>query len=280
MASTRTALVTGASSGIGRATTVELARRGYTVFAAARNGTALKQLAGEVTGIHPVTIDVSDPDSVREGWSTIDRLTDGNGVDVLVNNAGFALYGPIEQLHPDDLHRQFATNVYGLVHMTRAALPGMRSRRSGRIVNISSVLGRFTFPGAGAYGATKYAVESLSDALRLEVAGFGIEVIVIEPGFTATNISHSADAVPADGPADRDGAYVGLVRGTKAYMTAQMAKAVPAERVATVIADAVQRRRPRTRYIVPGRTRTVVSLLTTLPDRAADRAKRRTMRLP
>ena len=279
MTITRTALVTGASSGIGRATAAELGRRGYTVFAAARNLAALTQLADESPGVHPITIDVSDPTSISEGWAAVDRHTAGRGVDVLVNNAGFALSGPIEQLHPDDLHRQFATNVYGLVAMTRAALPGMRARRSGRIVNVSSVLGRFTFPGMGAYSATKYAVESLSDALRQEVAGFGIDVIIVEPGFVATNLAHAADARPATG-ATADGAYAALGRRGEAYLTEQMAKAVPPQRVATTIADAAQQRRPRTRYVVPTSTRPVVTLLTRLPDRMADRAKRRTMRLP
>jgi len=113
---------------------------------------------------------------------------------VLVNNAGFALAGPIEILPDADVQRQFATNVFGLLTMTRTVLPAMRARRSGRIINISSLVGRTTFPGMGVYGATKYAVEALSDALRQEVAGFGIKVIIIEPGFVATSLGEAADA--------------------------------------------------------------------------------------
>ena len=118
-------------------------------------------------------------------------------MDVLVNNAGFALAGPVETLAGPDVERQFATNVFGLLTMTRAALPAMRARGSGRVINISSLVGRTTFPGMGVYGATKYAVEALSDALRQEVAGFGIKVVIIEPGFVATSLGESADAQAA-----------------------------------------------------------------------------------
>jgi len=133
-------LVTGASSGIGRATAAEFARRGHQVYAAARNAAALAALAAEHPGITAVRMDVTDPDSVREAVAKIET---GGGVDVLVNGAGFALTGPLEALGGADVERQFATNVFGLLAVTRAVLPGMRTRRSGRIVNISSLLGRF-----------------------------------------------------------------------------------------------------------------------------------------
>jgi NAD(P)-dependent dehydrogenase (short-subunit alcohol dehydrogenase family) len=175
-------LVTGASSGIGRATALEFARRGHRVFAAARTGSALAELSAGSPAITAVTMDVTDPASVRAGWAKIEAETGSAGVDVLVNNAGFALTGPLEVLTDEDIQRQFATNVFGLLSLTRIVLPGMRARRSGRIINISSVLGRFAMPGVGAYAATKYAVEALSDAMRQEVAGFGIKVVIMEPG--------------------------------------------------------------------------------------------------
>ena len=130
---------------------------------------------------------------MRQAWAKIEASTGGTGVDVLVNGAGFALSGPVELLTGADVYRQFDTNVFGLLAMTRAALPAMRARASGRIINISSLVGRTTFPGMGVYGASKYAVEALSDALRQEVAGFGIKVVIIEPGFTATSIGQAAE---------------------------------------------------------------------------------------
>jgi NADP-dependent 3-hydroxy acid dehydrogenase YdfG len=188
MADALTVAVTGASSGIGRAAAIELARRGHLVFAAARREEVLADLAAATPNVRAVSLDVTDLDSVRRAWATIEAGTDGAGVDVLVNNAGFALTGPIEILADADVQRQFATNVFGLLAVTRAALPAMRARGSGRIINLSSVVGRTTFPIMGVYGATKYAVEALSDALRQEVAGFGIQVVIIEPGFVATSL--------------------------------------------------------------------------------------------
>jgi len=268
-------LVTGASSGIGRATAAEFARRGHQVYAAARNAAALAALAAEHPGITAVRMDVTDPDSVREAVAKIET---GGGVDVLVNGAGFALTGPLEALGGADVERQFATNVFGLLAVTRAVLPGMRTRRSGRIVNISSLLGRFSMAGTGAYGATKYAVEALSDALRQEVAGFGIKVIIIEPGFVTTNIGGSADArTDPDRPVPED--YAALVTAGNAYLADQVAKGTPAATVATAIADAALRRNPRARYVVPATMKPMITLLTSLPDRLADRAKRRTLGL-
>jgi NAD(P)-dependent dehydrogenase (short-subunit alcohol dehydrogenase family) len=241
MTTALTVLVTGASSGIGRAVAAEFAARKHTVFATARRPQPLADLAATTPGVHPITMDVTDPESVRAAWAKIDAQTGGNGVDILVNNAGFALTGPLELLDPADLRRQLDTNVFGLVAVTQAALPAMRARRSGRILNISSMLGRMTLPGMGAYSATKYAVESLSDALRVEVAEFGIDVIVIEPGFVATNLAHAADNQPAT-PASDAHPYTTLVRRGDAYLADQMAKAQPAERIAAGIVEEALRR--------------------------------------
>jgi NAD(P)-dependent dehydrogenase (short-subunit alcohol dehydrogenase family) len=271
-------LVTGASSGIGRATALEFARRGHRVFAAARTGSALAELSAGSPAITAVTMDVTDPASVRAGWAKIEAETGSAGVDVLVNNAGFALTGPLEVLTDEDIQRQFATNVFGLLSLTRIVLPGMRARRSGRIINISSVLGRFAMPGVGAYAATKYAVEALSDAMRQEVAGFGIKVVIMEPGFVATNIAGASDAHASSGTSVPD-AYAPLVAASEKYMSDQLAKAVPAETIATAIAKAAEDRDPRTRYVVPARTRALITLLTSLPDRLYDRAMRRTLGL-
>jgi NADP-dependent 3-hydroxy acid dehydrogenase YdfG len=194
-------------------------------------------------------------------------------VDVLVNNAGFALSGPIEVLADADVRRQFATNVFGLLTMTRTVLPSMRARGAGRVINISSFVGRTTFPGMGVYGATKYAVEALSDALRQETAGFGIRVIIIEPGFVATSLGEAADALPAQ--QDAPGAYAEMMaRGTR-YLAAQIAKGIAPERVAAAIVNAAEHPSPRPRYVVPGSARPLIALLTTLPARLSDRVKQR-----
>jgi NADP-dependent 3-hydroxy acid dehydrogenase YdfG len=265
-------LVTGASSGIGRATAIEFARRGHRVFAAARREEVLAGLAAATPNIQAVSLDVTDEDSVRRAWAKIEASTGGAGVDVLVNNAGFALAGPIEILPGADVRRQFDTNVFGLLTMTRTVLPAMRARGSGRVINISSLVGRTTFPGMGVYGATKYAVEALSDALRQEVAGFGIKVVIIEPGFAATNLAEAADGRGAAGREIPD-AYADMVARGQRYVAAQIAQGIAPEQVAAVIVNAAEHPSPRLRYVVPARARLLITLLTSLPGGLADRAK-------
>jgi NADP-dependent 3-hydroxy acid dehydrogenase YdfG len=276
MTTTLTVLVTGASSGIGRATATEFARQGHLVFAAARREEVLAGLAAAAPNIQAVGLDVTDEGSMRRAWTKIEASTGGAGVDVLVNCAGFALTGPVEILAGSAVQRQFATNVFGLLTVTRAVLPAMRARKSGRIINISSLVGRTTFPGMGVYGATKYAVEALSDALRQEVAGFGIKVIIIEPGFVATNIGEAADANAGAGQ-QIPPAYADMAARGSRYLAAQIAKGIAAEQVAATIAKAAQQPNPRLRYVVPASARPLIALLTSLPGRLADRAKQRAL---
>ena len=271
-----TVLVTGASSGIGRATAVEFARRGHQVYAAARREEVLAGLADGERNIRPVGLDVTDGDSVQRAWAKIQAETGGTGVDVLVNNAGFALTGPVEVLPDEAVRRQFDTNVFGVLNVTRAVLPAMRARGSGRIINVSSIVGRVSVGLMGVYGATKYAVEALSDALRLELRGFGITVVLIEPGFVATNLGSAADAESGRGPVPP--AYQELAETGTRYLARQLAKGIPAAQVAATIANAAQSRNPRTRYVVPGTVRPLIALLTALPDKAADKAKLRATR--
>jgi NAD(P)-dependent dehydrogenase (short-subunit alcohol dehydrogenase family) len=195
---------------------------------------------------------------------------------VLVNNAGFALTGPVEVLPDEAVRRQFDTNVFGVLNVTRAVLPAMRARGSGRIINVSSIVGRVSFGLMGVYGATKYAVEALSDALRLELRGFGITVVLIEPGFVATNLGSAADAESGRGPVPP--AYQELAETGTRYLARQLAKGIPAGQVAATIANAAQSRNPRTRYVVPGTVRPLIAMLTALPDKAADKAKLRATR--
>jgi NAD(P)-dependent dehydrogenase (short-subunit alcohol dehydrogenase family) len=191
-------LITGCSTGIGRATALRLARSGHTVWATARREESIADLRD--AGCHTLALDVTEEDSMRDA---VERVEAEHGaVGALVNNAGYSQSGAVESLPMAELRRQFETNVFGLVRMCQLVLPGMRARRSGRIVNVSSMGANFTFPGGGAYHASKYAVEALSDALRFEVKGFGVDVVLIQPGLIRTEFSHTAAAAvgDADGP--------------------------------------------------------------------------------
>ena len=275
-------LVTGASSGIGRAVAVELARRGQTVFAAARRQAALSDLAATHRGIVAASMDVTDEDSIARAWKIIDAATDGGGVDVLVNAAGFALTGPLETLSSREVKQQFDTNVFGLLAVTRTVLPRMRSRGAGRVINISSIVGRMSFPAMGAYGATKYAVEALSDSLRMELAPLGIKVVLIEPGFVATDIfaastqERDGALAPQASSAVADiAAYGPLMGAAEKFLGKQIKRAMPAAVLARTIAAAAETPRPRTRYVAPASAKGLVAVFTRLPDRLADAAKLR-----
>src|SRR5215470_7080238 len=171
-------LITGCSSGIGRAAAISLHDAGLTVYATARRVDSMAGLASR--GIHTLALDVTNEASMIEAVTAVEAAA--GAVAVLVNNAGYGLYGPVEQLPMDEIRRQFETNFFGLVRLTQLVLPGMRKRGKGRILNVSSMGGRITLPGGAFYHASKYAVEALSDALRMEVAQFGIDVVLIEPG--------------------------------------------------------------------------------------------------
>src|SRR3954454_21555968 len=272
MASSKTILITGASSGIGRATALRLADEGHTVFAAARRLDRLEQLAHETTGtVIPVEVDECDPDSVRRAVEAVADVAP-DGLDVLVNNAGFALIGPAETLATDDVRAEFETNVIGLLDVTRAFLPQMRARRYGRIVNISSLLGQISVPGSGIYGGTKHAIEALSDALRMELKQFGISVVVVQPSFVSTEIEVTRQ-MATNGGAVAD--YATLERELRAYLVAQTRAAVTPEVVAACVARASLTARPKARYITPKRNALLLGMLTTLPTRLTDRIKLR-----
>ncbi len=191
-------LITGCSTGIGRATAEHLAARGRTVYATARRVESIADL--EAKGCRTLALDVTDETSMR---AAVERVTAEHGaVGALVNNAGYSHSGALETLDMDDVRRQFETNVFGLLRMCQLVLPGMRAQGSGRIVNMSSMGANFVFPGGGVYHATKYAVDAMSDALRFEVKGFGVDVVIIQPGLIRTEFGETAaGAVSAgDGP--------------------------------------------------------------------------------
>jgi NAD(P)-dependent dehydrogenase (short-subunit alcohol dehydrogenase family) len=196
--SSRAVLVTGCSTGIGRATAEHLAANGHTVYATARRREAIADL--EAKGCRTLALDVTDETSMR---AAVDAVVAAEGaVGVLVNNAGYSQSGALETLDMDDVRRQFETNVFGLLRMCQLALPGMREQGWGRIVNISSMGANFTFPGGGIYHATKYAVDAMSDALRFEVGGFGVGVTIVQPGLIVTNFGDTAAAAVGDDGAD------------------------------------------------------------------------------
>src|SRR4051812_14973703 len=193
----RAVLITGCSSGIGRATAERLAARGFTVYASARRVDAIADL--EARGCRVLALDVTDEASMQAAVGTV--VGDHGAVGALVNNAGYSQSGAVEDVPLDDVRRQFETNVFGLVRMCQLVLPGMRAQRHGRIVNVSSMGANFTFPGGGIYHATKYAVEAISDALRFEVKGFGVDVVIVQPGIIKTGFADAAtDAIASGTP--------------------------------------------------------------------------------
>ncbi len=187
-------LITGCSSGIGEATARRLAGHGWSVYASARRVESIEHLVDG--GCKLLQLDVCDEPSMRAAVETIER--EHGAVGVLVNNAGYSQGGPIEQVPLEAVRRQFETNVFGLIALTQMVLPGMRSQHWGKIVNVGSMGGRLTLPGGGFYHATKHALEAISDALRFEVRGFGVDVVLIEPGLITTEFGKTAAATVSE----------------------------------------------------------------------------------
>jgi short-subunit dehydrogenase len=263
-------LITGCSTGIGRATAEHLARRGWTVYATARRPETIQDLAG--AGCRILALDVCDEGSMRAAVDTIERAE--GAVGVLVNNAGYGQEGAFESTPMAEVRRQFETNVFGLIRLSQLCLPGMRRQRWGRIVNLSSMGGKLTFPGGAFYHATKHAVESLSDALRFEVRGFGVDVIVIEPGPIKTSFGdtaiHSIDRPGAGDPAYAAFNQAVAAKIKEAYEGPMGRLAAGPEAVAQVIEKAIGATRPATRYPVTAAARMMMGLRRWLPDRAFD----------
>jgi NAD(P)-dependent dehydrogenase (short-subunit alcohol dehydrogenase family) len=195
-APSKAVLITGCSTGIGRATAERLAARGHTVYATARRVETIRDLRDR--GCRTLALDVTDEASMTAAVDAVVR--EEGAVGVLVNNAGYSQSGALESLAMDDVRRQFETNVFGLLRMCQLVLPGMRDQRWGRIVNLSSMGANFVFPGGGIYHATKYAVDAISDALRFEVKGFGVDVAIVQPGLIRTEFARTA-AAESPGPA-------------------------------------------------------------------------------
>ena len=263
---TRTALVTGASSGIGEDTARKLQALGYIVYGAARRTDRLQALTAD--GIRPLAMDVTDDASMSAG---VNRILEETGrIDVLVNNAGYGSYGAIEDVPIDEARRQFEVNVFGLGRLTQLVTPHMRAQGSGTIINISSMGGRLTTPLGGWYHATKYAVEALSDALRMELRPFSIDVVVVEPGAIRTAwwpiaADHLEATAEGSAYADQIRAVAGAMR-SESYQRRYSPPAV----IARTIGKIVTARHPRTRYAVGFMAKPLIAARRVLPDRAFD----------
>jgi NAD(P)-dependent dehydrogenase (short-subunit alcohol dehydrogenase family) len=263
----KVALITGASAGIGEATARALLAEGYKAFAGARR---LDRMAGlAAAGATLLKLDLVDDASIVAAVETI--KADAGRLDILVNNAGYGSYGALEDVPLAEARRQFDVNVFGLARLSQLVLPLMRAQKSGKIVNVSSIGGKIWEPMGSWYHATKFAVEGLSDCLRVEVQRFGIDVIVIEPGAIRTEWA----GIAAEGlrRASGEGAYATLAEKHASMLDSTETSKLPSppEAVAKTIVRAVTARRPKTRYPTGGGARSILFLKTILPDRLFDR---------
>lgn len=278
MSTPTSVLITGCSSGMGQQTALALHRLGHHVYATARRPDDLAPLAAE--GLTTLELDVTDEDSMASAVSRVER--DHGAVGLLVNNAAYGLHLPIELAAPQQVRDQFETNVFGLIRLTQLVLPGMRMAGKGRIVNVSSMGGRFSPPGGGFYHATKHAVEAVSDSLRLEVAPWGIKVVLIQPGPTITEFAGTAvatmDGAPADGPYDEFRTELAQMYATRTFTRRN--GAVPVSAATKVIVRASTTPRPRARYAIGAMARTVMTARRLLPDVAFDALMRLNFPLP
>jgi len=259
------ALITGCSTGFGRATAVELKKRGYEVVATARRPETIADIDADAH----LALDVTDDTSVA------DAVAAAGTIDVLVNNAGVGTGGPIELVPMPEVRRVFNTNTFGPLRMMQAVLPQMRGRRSGTIVNVSSVSGRVSAPLAGVYAASKYALEALSEALHIEGGHFGIRTIVIEPGFFKTNISESHHDFGVDAPPYDE------LNETMGRLEAELGRdAAPGpEVVATAIADAIESSAAAWRVPVGTDAEMVLGARAAMDDVAFEAAMREVLKL-
>lgn len=272
----KVALVTGASSGIGEATALKLKALGYTVYAAARRVDRMKPLSA--AGIKVLAMDVTDDALMQAGIEEI--ITQFGRIDVLVNNAGYGSYGALEDVSLDEARTQFDVNVFGAARLIQLVLPHMRSKRTGTIINITSMGGKIHTPLGAWYHGTKFALEAISDCLRMEVKPFGIDVVVIEPGGIKTEWA----GIAADKLRDvsGNGSYAAQARPMAESMIGEASRKrqSPPELIADTIAKAVTAHRPKTRYAVGFGAKPMIFLRWLLSDRAFDGFMRMATGLP
>ena len=270
----QTVLVTGGTDGLGRATAILLAQEGYRVFAAGRDSqkrAALEQFAEEhELRLETLALDVTDNASAARAVGEIERRA--GAVDVLVNNAGIAIVAVMEEITLDDLRKQFETNVIAPVRMAQLVLPGMRERRRGRIINMSSIAGKVSNPLMGPYSGSKHALEAVSDSMRLELAQFGIQVVLIEPGFIPTNINQASAGLSAMYVQNAEGSayartYAGFLEMWKKVVNRSRSKP---EDCARVILQAIRAESPKARYLVTREAKISAAMKWLLSDRRMD----------
>lgn len=261
----RVVLITGASSGIGKFTAIQLAEEGYQVYAAARRLDKMTEL--KERGIIPIALDITNEESIQ---TVINEITQQQGrIDVLVNNAGYGSHGALEEISPEEARRQFDVNVFGLMRLTQLILPKMREEGSGKIINISSIAGQISTPMCGWYNASKHSLEALSDALRLEVKQFGIDVIVIEPGLIKTEFD---DVVMQQIEKTAKTEIYQDWRNTWIKIINQSYKnAVGPEAISEIISKAITAKKPKNRYVAPTEAKILLFLHWLLSDKAFDK---------
>lgn len=264
----RIALVTGATTGIGAAAADALAAKGFTVYGTGRDAARVPT----ANGVRPVELDVTDEGSML--GATGEVLAREKQIDVLVNNAGFGLNGFLEDLPMAEIRRQFETNVFGLIRMTQLVVPSMRAAGGGRVIHVGSVGGRITAPGAGAYHASKFAVEAIADVQRMELKRFGIDVVLVQPtGVHTPFLEKIVDTYPGTGPGSAYAAQLESHRRSVAALGSDGPGflVIPAARVGAVIAAQATTRRPRTRVLVGASARVFAGIRRAVPDRVWDR---------
>ncbi|HEX2715054.1 MAG TPA: SDR family oxidoreductase [Candidatus Acidoferrales bacterium] len=279
----KTVLITGGTDGLGRAAALLLAEQGYRVFATGRSAekrAALDQLASEQgLPLKTVEMEVCEDASVERAVAEVGAQA--GAIDVLINNAGVGYFAVLEEISMDHLRQQFETNFFGAVRVTQAVLPGMRERRRGRIVNISSAAGKVALPLFGAYSGSKFALEGMTDALRLEVYPFGIDVVLIEPGYIRTGFqSVSAGLSLSYSAAGRNTAYGALYEAYRQVTRhSRNQSSYTPEDCARVLLRALRDHPPRPRYTVTRRAAVAAWAKRLVSDRMLDRFMIRTFRL-
>lgn len=280
----RGVVITGASTGIGAACALHLDRLGFVVFAGVRNpqdGATLQRQG--VSGLIPLLLDVTDGGHIHQAQAIVAERVGTNGLYGLVNNAGIAVVGPLEAVPIPDLRRQLEINVIGQVAVTQAFLPLLRQAR-GRIVNMGSIAGRGAMPLMGPYAASKFALEAMTDALRLELQQWGIEVSIVEPGAIATPIwdKSGKDATDLETamPTEIRGMYAGLVAAVRKVVGEAAKRAISADAVAQAVEHALTAPRPKTRYLVGTDAKLRALMIKLLPDRLSDAVLTWALKLP
>lgn len=263
----KTILVTGATSGIGLDAAKEFARLGHEVFATGRNREALAAL--EQAGMEAISLDVTSPESIEAAFARVQERTHGRGIDVLVNNAGYATAGALLELDARALREQFETNVFGLLAVTKRFAAQMLDRRSGRIVNVGSVSGRIPAPMLGAYHATKYALEALNDAMRMETKAFGIDVVMVEPGTIQSGFARRTMS-EAQSLRNQPTRYARAYADIDALESRFAAVASSTKHTTRALVHAALAKRPCTRYVAPRRFWAAIIAFQLLPTRLLD----------